>query len=218
MSPWVNYATSLRKSSRLLVRLTLPAICLVALSTSVLLAETNIQCATTPVDIETQFAPGSPLEVFLIQGNNLPEQSSGTSLASLFDERMPTLGYKAVLEERELAPFLRSRLGLLWTGQFLVTERGRHVFSLVNLTRSGSLMNCRANVTLQDQIILTFSGTNETVVNEVGFRNPGLCNLKIWLVCDVPGAYNDVSFQMRMRGPNDRTMILIPPNRFLHAR
>ena len=51
-------------------------------------------------------ASGLRLDVRLVQGkiNGYPEQPTGISLASMHDERVPSFGYGAIMDERELEP------------------------------------------------------------------------------------------------------------------
>lgn len=164
--------------------------------------------AHTPTDVSL---PGLLLEVYLIEGDKYPEKPAGISLATFDDERTPSFGYGAVLEDRELAPYRDRRLGLRWSGSFRITENGRHVFSFVN-THSA---HCRVVLTLGSEQL--FNDTGSYYANTTPFNQEIVLEQKVypfdcWVVC------NDLkaSMQLRMRGPRDRTISLVPSDRFSH--
>jgi hypothetical protein len=155
-----------------------------------------------------------PVDVFLVKEDSLPEEPSGIPLATLIDERLPTFGFGAVLEEPELAGHLRNALGLRWAGLFLVDSGGPHVFSLVN-AREGDV--CQELIVLDDQPILEHRGylnARDTVDVQLELQ-PGLYEFAAWLACR---RFDDeTQFVLKMRGPHDRTIAPIPLGRFLYS-
>jgi hypothetical protein len=164
--------------------------------------------AHTPVDISL---PGLLLEVYLIEGDKYPEKPAGISLATFDDERTPSFGYGAVLENRELAPYRDRRLGLRWSGSFRITENGRHVFSFVNTDGA----RCRVVLTLGGEQLFNDMGlfhANTTPFNQEIILEQKVYPFDCWMVCNQLNA----SMQLRMRGPRDRTISLVPSDRFSH--
>jgi hypothetical protein len=162
----------------------------------------------TPADV---FLPGLLLEVYLIEGNKYPKQPEGIRLATFDDGRTPSFGYGAVLEERELAAHRNHRLGLRWSGSFRITENGRHVFSLMN-TQSAQ---CYVALTLGGEQLFNSSGPfygNSTPLNHEIILEQGVYSFDYWMVCN----HLNALMQLKMRGPRDRTISLVPSDRFSH--
>lgn len=162
----------------------------------------------------SRLLPGLLLEVYLIEDKKYyPEKPSGISLAVFDDKNIPSFGYGAVLGNRELEPYQDRRLGLHWSGSLSITENGRHLFSFVN----GERASCRVVLTLGGEQLFNDEGyfhNNTTPFNQEVVLEQKVYPFECWMVCDRLNA----SMQLRMRGPSDRTIFLVPSDRFGHLR